>query len=356
MMKRIRTGFTLIELLVVVAIIALLIGILLPALGKARVTAQGIVGGNMARQLATGVTYYTNDYKGWIPGVTTSSYSLALRASREGVDPVEIMNSDSSAPVQTWDWMTPAIGQDSNLPTSRVARFTQILERFSSPATPRDLPAYSEEGLSGDEQDYIDSLGGVTGTSFLQPAGLIWWGDTAYTREKVKIRNSYGPGNNILHWFPPSLGASKNQVVIKSVYRPKMDLIPRPSLKAVCADGFRYYYISGGELVGPDVSLDVGAQNSNGGGGGSAVYLSFGTSSPVFAQSRAYDVNGPAFQLSYRYNEQINVAFLDGHVEMMGVYKSQDPTYWYPTDSTFVGGTGTAPGALNVYEQGDKIN
>ncbi|MFG0286275.1 MAG: type II secretion system protein [Phycisphaerales bacterium JB039] len=62
-----RRAFTLIELLVVIAIIALLIGILLPALGKARDAARGAVCMNSIRSSVQLATAYANDRGGQMP-------------------------------------------------------------------------------------------------------------------------------------------------------------------------------------------------------------------------------------------------------------------------------------------------
>ena len=88
-------AFTLVELLVVIGIIALLIALLLPALGKAREQAKTVQCASNMRQIGIAIKSYVADHQGkWIPG---SEWGEAQFAG-------PLVTANTSPPLAMWSF------------------------------------------------------------------------------------------------------------------------------------------------------------------------------------------------------------------------------------------------------------
>jgi len=235
---RARGGFTLIELLVVIAIVALLVAILLPALGRARAVSWSSVCLSNLHQIGVAVTAYTAESGGWIPRGGTLDDVVWIQL------------------------VLPSVGIKTPYPDQNDVPVERI-ELFHCPQRSSDLPApfldyvvNTMEPLRARYHYWPEVVGASRITEWQNPAATAYIADAATEQENALPDGGPGPGGDLQY------GREHHRIdrydVFKGIHLPLYEHGQRRVSRTMHLDRFANYLFVDGHAsplpaCGPDL-------------------------------------------------------------------------------------------------------
>jgi prepilin-type processing-associated H-X9-DG protein len=316
-----------VELLVVIGIIAVLISILLPALGNARKSANTVKCASNLRSIVQGMNLYATQWAGAIPGSPWTSARFINPQTADAASMGTLLGKFGSV-ITIHDWMSPiskVLGVKFNEgPTEadRLARFQQL----------RSNPIFNCPENQFLATQFTGSA--ATGGTLIAPTGLMISYNTSLVFT-LRSGSAVASGNT---WAGGRTTCFSVWEVPKA-YNNTISKIGNASRKVFIADGAKFNTTA----AAPTFNLAFDTQHGG----------AFADQPPVTGGTQSWgrlrvpgngsaDV-GPNDERAYAYRHgsnkrdsrgdtsyKINLAFFDGHVETLGDLAASNPEFWYP--------------------------